>query len=145
MCAGASPRSAISCPCPGPGRGLGAHPGQPRPQPWSCEAEHLLRITQRQWGVDQNSGLLPAGDRSPLSLASSAMVSHKAVAALLVVHVATMLAAQTEAFVPFFTYSELQRMQVRSPAAHQDQGAEHRPPSVPAPAHPSEGVFQISP
>lgn len=40
------------------------------------------------------------------------MVSRKAMAALLVVHVAAMLASQTEAFVPFFTYSELQRMQV---------------------------------
>ncbi|XP_017525277.1 promotilin [Manis javanica] len=39
------------------------------------------------------------------------MVSRKAMAALLVVHVAAMLASQTEAFVPFFTYSELQRMQ----------------------------------
>ncbi|XP_012513876.1 PREDICTED: promotilin [Propithecus coquereli] len=39
------------------------------------------------------------------------MVSHKAVAALLVVHAATMLASQTEAFVPIFTYGELQRMQ----------------------------------
>ncbi|XP_007937634.1 promotilin [Orycteropus afer afer] len=41
------------------------------------------------------------------------MVSQKAVAVLLVVHVATMLASQTEAFVPIFTYSELQRMQER--------------------------------
>lgn len=48
-------------------------------------------------------------------LSSSKMVSRKAVAALLVVHVATTLASQTEAFVPFFTYSELQRMQVRNP------------------------------
>ncbi|EAX03753.1 promotilin isoform 1 preproprotein [Homo sapiens] len=39
------------------------------------------------------------------------MVSRKAVAALLVVHVAAMLASQTEAFVPIFTYGELQRMQ----------------------------------
>nr|XP_014701878.2 promotilin [Equus asinus] len=39
------------------------------------------------------------------------MVSCKAVVALLVVHVAAMLASQTEAFVPIFTYSELQRMQ----------------------------------
>ncbi|XP_037699320.1 promotilin [Choloepus didactylus] len=39
------------------------------------------------------------------------MVSCKAVATLLVVHTATMLASQTEAFVPIFTYSELQRMQ----------------------------------
>ncbi|KAI5939239.1 Promotilin [Manis javanica] len=44
------------------------------------------------------------------------MVSRKAMAALLVVHVAAMLASQTEAFVPFFTYSELQRMQV--PVGH---------------------------
>ncbi|XP_077015525.1 promotilin [Tamandua tetradactyla] len=39
------------------------------------------------------------------------MVSCKTVAVLLVVHVAAMLASQTEAFVPIFTYSELQRMQ----------------------------------
>ncbi|XP_016074190.1 PREDICTED: promotilin [Miniopterus natalensis] len=39
------------------------------------------------------------------------MVSPKAVASLLVVHVVTLLASQTEAFVPIFTYSELQRMQ----------------------------------
>uniref|UniRef100_G3QYK9 Promotilin n=1 Tax=Gorilla gorilla gorilla TaxID=9595 RepID=G3QYK9_GORGO len=39
------------------------------------------------------------------------MVSRKAVAALLVVHAAAMLASQTEAFVPIFTYGELQRMQ----------------------------------
>ncbi|XP_012602351.1 promotilin [Microcebus murinus] len=39
------------------------------------------------------------------------MVSHKAVAALLVVHTVAMLASQTEAFVPIFTYGELQRMQ----------------------------------
>lgn len=45
-------------------------------------------------------------------LSSFKMVSRKAMAALLVVHVAAMLASQTEAFVPFFTYSELQRMQV---------------------------------
>uniref|UniRef100_A0A8C6AE67 Promotilin n=1 Tax=Marmota marmota marmota TaxID=9994 RepID=A0A8C6AE67_MARMA len=32
-------------------------------------------------------------------------------AALLVVHAATMLASQTEAFMPIFTYSDLQRMQ----------------------------------
>ncbi|XP_077610951.1 promotilin [Crocuta crocuta] len=37
------------------------------------------------------------------------MVSRKVVAALLLVHVATMLASQTEAFVPIFTHSELQR------------------------------------
>ncbi|KAM9665259.1 LOW QUALITY PROTEIN: promotilin [Trichechus inunguis] len=36
------------------------------------------------------------------------MVSQKTVAALLVVHVATMLTSQTEAFVPIFTYSEFQ-------------------------------------
>ncbi|MBZ3887539.1 Promotilin [Sciurus carolinensis] len=41
------------------------------------------------------------------------MVSCKAMAALLVVHAAAMLASQTEAFVPIFTYSELQRMQER--------------------------------
>jgi hypothetical protein len=45
------------------------------------------------------------------------MVSRKAMAILLVVHMATMLASQTEAFVPIFTYSELQKMQVRNPAA----------------------------
>ncbi|XP_006882250.1 PREDICTED: promotilin [Elephantulus edwardii] len=39
------------------------------------------------------------------------MVSRKAVAALLLVHVVTMLASQTEAFVPIFTYSEVQRIQ----------------------------------
>ncbi|KAF6115039.1 motilin [Phyllostomus discolor] len=39
------------------------------------------------------------------------MVSCKTVAALLVVHVAALLASQTEAFVPIFTYSEVQRMQ----------------------------------
>ncbi|XP_066109002.1 promotilin [Saccopteryx bilineata] len=39
------------------------------------------------------------------------MVSRKAVAALLVVHVAALLASQSEAFVPIFTYSELQKMQ----------------------------------
>ncbi|XP_045861701.1 promotilin isoform X1 [Meles meles] len=38
------------------------------------------------------------------------MVSQKAVAALLVVHVAVMLASQTEAFVPMFTHSELQKI-----------------------------------
>nr|XP_012316977.1 promotilin [Aotus nancymaae] len=41
------------------------------------------------------------------------MVSRKAVAALLVMHAAAMLATQTEAFVPIFTYGELQRMQER--------------------------------
>ncbi|XP_057556196.1 promotilin [Hippopotamus amphibius kiboko] len=39
------------------------------------------------------------------------MLSHKAVAVLLVVHAATMLTSQTEAFVPIFTYGEVQRMQ----------------------------------
>ncbi|XP_045691617.1 promotilin [Phyllostomus hastatus] len=39
------------------------------------------------------------------------MVSCKTVAALLVVHVVALLASQTEAFVPIFTYSEVQRMQ----------------------------------
>ncbi|KAM7136214.1 promotilin [Molossus nigricans] len=39
------------------------------------------------------------------------MVSRKAVAVLLVAHVAALLASQTEAFVPIFTYGELQRMQ----------------------------------
>ncbi|XP_019516461.1 PREDICTED: promotilin isoform X1 [Hipposideros armiger] len=42
---------------------------------------------------------------------SSRMVSRKAVASLLLIHVAAMLASQTEAFVPIFTYSEFQRMQ----------------------------------
>ncbi|XP_040838956.1 promotilin [Ochotona curzoniae] len=41
------------------------------------------------------------------------MVSRKTVATLLLVHVVAMLASQTEAFVPIFTYSELQRMQER--------------------------------
>ncbi|XP_035151221.2 promotilin isoform X2 [Callithrix jacchus] len=41
------------------------------------------------------------------------MVSRKTVAALLVVHTAAMLATQTEAFVPIFTYGELQKMQER--------------------------------
>ncbi|NP_001166331.2 promotilin [Cavia porcellus] len=41
------------------------------------------------------------------------MVSPKAAAALLVIHTATMLAAQTEAFIPIFTYSELRRTQER--------------------------------
>ncbi|XP_049726732.1 promotilin [Elephas maximus indicus] len=41
------------------------------------------------------------------------MVSQKAVAALLVVHVVAMLASQMEAFVPIFTYSEIRRMQER--------------------------------
>lgn len=50
---------------------------------------------------------------SPLS--SFRMVSRKAVAALLLVHMATMLASQIEAFVPIFTYGELQKMQVRTP------------------------------
>nr|XP_058163638.1 promotilin [Dasypus novemcinctus] len=39
------------------------------------------------------------------------MVPRKAVAVLLVLHAAAMLASQSEAFVPIFTYSELQRMQ----------------------------------
>uniref|UniRef100_A0A8D0U4D5 Promotilin n=1 Tax=Sus scrofa TaxID=9823 RepID=A0A8D0U4D5_PIG len=39
------------------------------------------------------------------------MVSRKAVVVLLVVHAAAMLASHTEAFVPIFTYGELQRMQ----------------------------------
>ncbi|EFB14036.1 hypothetical protein PANDA_002253, partial [Ailuropoda melanoleuca] len=39
------------------------------------------------------------------------MVSRKAVAALLLVHVAAMLASQTEAFVPIFTHSEFQKIQ----------------------------------
>ncbi|XP_045148224.1 promotilin [Echinops telfairi] len=39
------------------------------------------------------------------------MVSTKAVAALLAVHAAALLASRTEAYVPIFTYSELQRME----------------------------------
>ncbi|KAF4013298.1 hypothetical protein G4228_004754 [Cervus hanglu yarkandensis] len=39
------------------------------------------------------------------------MLSRKATAVLLVVHAASMLASQTEAFVPIFTYGEVQRMQ----------------------------------
>ncbi|KAM5325954.1 promotilin isoform 1-T2 [Glossophaga mutica] len=39
------------------------------------------------------------------------MVSCKTMAALLVVHVAALLASQTEAFVPIFTYGEVRRMQ----------------------------------
>ncbi|XP_074092632.1 promotilin [Macrotis lagotis] len=39
------------------------------------------------------------------------MVSSKIVATMLVVYIATMLAAQTEGFVPIFTYSDVQRMQ----------------------------------
>ncbi|XP_006144272.1 promotilin isoform X1 [Tupaia chinensis] len=50
---------------------------------------------------------------SPEHEPGSAMVSRKAVAALLVVHALAMLASQTEAFVPIFTYSELQKMQER--------------------------------
>lgn len=41
------------------------------------------------------------------------MLSREAVAFLLVVHAATMLASQTEAYIPIFTYGEVQRMQVR--------------------------------
>ncbi|XP_036990347.2 promotilin isoform X2 [Artibeus jamaicensis] len=39
------------------------------------------------------------------------MVSCKTVAALLVVHAVALLASQTEAFVPIFTYSEVKKMQ----------------------------------
>ncbi|XP_061051127.1 promotilin [Eubalaena glacialis] len=39
------------------------------------------------------------------------MLSRKAVAFLLVLHAATMLASQTEAYIPIFTYGEVQRMQ----------------------------------
>ncbi|XP_019841519.2 promotilin [Bos indicus] len=39
------------------------------------------------------------------------MLSRKATAVLLAVHAAAMLASQTEAFVPIFTYGEVQRMQ----------------------------------
>lgn len=52
------------------------------------------------------------------------MVSRKAVAALLLVHVAAMLASQTEAFVPIFTHSELQKIRVNPPT--------HTPPRLPA-------------
>uniref|UniRef100_A0A4X2LB40 Promotilin n=1 Tax=Vombatus ursinus TaxID=29139 RepID=A0A4X2LB40_VOMUR len=41
------------------------------------------------------------------------MVSSKLVATMLVMYTATMLAAQTEGFVPIFTYSDVQRMQER--------------------------------
>ncbi|XP_051852372.1 promotilin isoform X1 [Antechinus flavipes] len=41
----------------------------------------------------------------------SRMMSSKIVATLLVMYIATMLAAQTEGFVPIFTYSDVQRMQ----------------------------------
>ncbi|XP_072497885.1 promotilin [Notamacropus eugenii] len=41
----------------------------------------------------------------------SRMVSRKIVATMLVIYIATMLAAQTEGFVPLFTYSDVQRMQ----------------------------------
>ncbi|XP_053770032.1 promotilin [Desmodus rotundus] len=49
-------------------------------------------------------------DRSS-SLSSFRKVSYKTVAALLVVHVAALLASQAEAFIPIFTYSEVQRIQ----------------------------------
>ncbi|XP_036624346.1 promotilin [Trichosurus vulpecula] len=39
------------------------------------------------------------------------MASSKMVAAMLVIYTAAMLAAQTEGFVPLFTYSDVQRMQ----------------------------------
>ncbi|XP_074167349.1 promotilin [Sminthopsis crassicaudata] len=39
------------------------------------------------------------------------MMSSKIVATMLVMYIATMLAAQTEGFVPIFTYSDVQRMQ----------------------------------
>nr|QBB72930.1 motilin [Balaenoptera omurai] len=39
------------------------------------------------------------------------MLSRKAVAFLLVVHAAIILASQTEAYIPIFTYGEVQRMQ----------------------------------
>ncbi|MBV96774.1 Promotilin, partial [Eschrichtius robustus] len=41
------------------------------------------------------------------------MLSRKAVAFLLVVHAAIMLASQTEAYIPIFTYGEVQKMQCR--------------------------------
>lgn len=55
------------------------------------------------------------------------MVSRKAVAALLLVHVAAMLASQTEAFVPIFTHSEFQKIQV-NPHHHHHPGCP--PPPV---------------
>ncbi|XP_068929578.1 promotilin [Petaurus breviceps papuanus] len=39
------------------------------------------------------------------------MVSSKIIATVLMIYIATMLAAQTEGFVPIFTYSDVQRMQ----------------------------------
>lgn len=68
----------------------------------------------------------PNSDSSPLP--SSRMASRKALAALLVVHVAALLASQTEAFVPIFTHSELQRMQVRTPSAHRPAPTACSPP-----------------
>ncbi|XP_042842074.1 promotilin isoform X2 [Panthera tigris] len=50
------------------------------------------------------------GQRRASELLCPRMVSRKAVAVLLMVHVAVMLASQTEAFVPIFTHSELQRI-----------------------------------
>ncbi|KAI5136515.1 Promotilin [Manis pentadactyla] len=74
---------------------------------------------------------------------SSKMVSRKAVAALLVVHVATTLASQTEAFVPFFTYSELQRMQEKEQNRGQKKSlsVQERPEEVDPlnPVEPQEG------
>lgn len=56
------------------------------------------------------------------------MVSKKAMASLLLVYVVSMLAEQTEGFVPFFTQSDFRKMQVthgmscsgRSPEKHRE-------------------------
>lgn len=72
-------------------------------------------------------------------MSSSRMVSCKAVVALLVVHVAAMLASQTEAFVPIFTYSELQRMQVRFPRLPASPARPREPTALPSP-----GVVLVS-
>ncbi|XP_004617773.2 promotilin [Sorex araneus] len=71
------------------------------------------------------------------------MVSRKAVAALLLVHLATMLAAQTEAFVPIFTHSELQRMQEKeqNKGRKRSLGVQHRAEGAGplAPEDPADG------
>ncbi|KAK2526642.1 Mln [Columba guinea] len=46
-------------------------------------------------------------------LETLAMVSRKAVAGLLVVYVVSMLAEQTDGFVPFFTQSDFRKMQLQ--------------------------------
>nr|KAF6363250.1 motilin [Pipistrellus kuhlii] len=67
------------------------------------------------------------------------MVSHKALAALLLVHVAALLASQTEAFVPIFTYSEFQKMQEKERNREQKKslGEQQRPEEV-GPLDPAE-------